>query len=76
MQPTDGVTAPIAIEDNVFIGNKSVHAKFSMKKYRYLQKGIEVVKAMGFKKAIGIYRRNPEKFRNMVAPGADRSLNL
>jgi len=55
---------------------KSVHAKFSMKKYRYLQKGIEVVRAMGFKNAIGIYRRNPEKFRDMVVPGADRSLNL
>lgn len=55
---------------------KSMHAKFSIKKYRYLQKGIEVVRAMGFKKAIGIYRRNPQKFRDIVVPEAGRSLNL
>ncbi|UCD78485.1 MAG: hypothetical protein JSW26_24235 [Desulfobacterales bacterium] len=55
---------------------KSVHSKLSIKKYRYLQKGIEVVKAIGFKAAIGIYRRHPEKFRDMVVSGTDRALKL
>lgn len=47
-----------------------------MKKYRHLQKGIEVVKAIGFKAAIGIYRRDPEKFRDMVVSASERSLKL
>ena len=51
---------------------KSVHAKFSMQRYRYLPKGIEVVRNMGFRTAIGIYRRNPEMFREMVAVSETR----
>ena len=47
-----------------------------MKRYRYLQKGIKVVRNMGFKNAIGIYRRNPEIFRDMVVSGADKSFRL
>jgi hypothetical protein len=55
--------------------DKSVHAKFSMKRYRYLQKGIQVVRNMGFKAAIGVYRRNPEIFRNMLVSGTDPSFS-
>lgn len=55
---------------------KSVHAKFSLKRYRYLQKGIEVIRSMGIKTAIGIYRRNPEILRDMLVSATDRSLNL
>jgi hypothetical protein len=55
---------------------KSVHAKFSMKRYRYLQRGIEVVRAMGFKTAIGIYRRDPGIFRDMVVAEKDLPFSL
>ncbi len=55
---------------------RSVHAKCSLPRYRYLQKGIDAVRTMGFKTAIGIYRRNPETFRDMVVAGADRPFTL
>jgi len=55
---------------------KSVHSKFRIKKYRHLQKGIEVVRNMGSKAAIGMYHRNPEKFRDLVATEVDGSLHL
>ena len=45
----------------------AVHAKLSQKRYRYLQKGIEAVRTMGFKTAIKTYRRDPEIFRALVA---------
>jgi hypothetical protein len=56
--------------------NRSVHAKCSLQRYRYLQKGIEVVRMMGFKTVIEIYRRNPAMFRQMVVPETDRALKL
>ncbi len=55
---------------------KSVHAKFRIKSYRHLQKGIEVVRNMGSKAAIGMYRRNPGKFRDLVVAGTDESSPL
>jgi hypothetical protein len=55
---------------------KSVQSKFHIKKYRHLQKGIEVVRNMGPKAAIEMYRRNPEKFRDLVVTGVDGSLHL
>lgn len=55
---------------------KSVHSKFHIKKYRHLQKGIEVVRNMGSKAAIGMYRRNPGKFRDLVVAGIDGSSHL
>lgn len=54
----------------------SVHSKFRIKKYRHLQKGIEIVRNMGSKAAIGMYRRNPGKFRDLVVAGIDGSANL
>jgi hypothetical protein len=55
---------------------KSVQSKFRIKKYRYLQKGIEVVRNMGSEAAIGMYRRNPRKFRDLVVTGVDGSMHL
>jgi len=51
----------------------AVHAKFSTKRYRYLEKGIKVVKTMGVKTAIETYRQDPDIFRAMVASAPDRT---
>lgn len=41
-------------------------AKESNRKYRLLQKGIEVVREMGYKNSIELYREQPFKFREML----------
>ena len=55
---------------------QSVRDKCRLQRYRYLQKGIKVVKGMGYKTAIETYRRNPAIFRRMVAPETDQALKL
>jgi hypothetical protein len=55
---------------------RSVEDKCSLQRYRYLQKGIQVVKMLGYKGAIEIYRQDPAKFRKMVAPETDGAIKL
>jgi hypothetical protein len=55
---------------------RSVQDKCSLQRYRYLHKGIQVVRMIGFKSAIEIYRQDPAKFRQMVAPDTARAIKL
>jgi hypothetical protein len=55
---------------------KSIHARLRINKYRHLQKGIEVVRKIGSKAAIGMYLRNPVKFRDLVVSGTDEAFHL
>lgn len=40
--------------------------KSTMKRYRYLKKGIQVVEDLGVKKSIHLYRENPHAFRDLL----------
>ena len=55
---------------------RSVQNKSSLHRYRYLQKGIQVVGTMGFKSALEIYRQDPAMFRKMVAPETAGAIKL
>jgi hypothetical protein len=43
-----------------------LRTKETNRKYRLLQKGIEVVREMGYKHSIELYREHPSKFREML----------
>jgi hypothetical protein len=45
---------------------KDAEAKLRFKKYRYLQKGVQVVKQMGCEKVIHMYRSDPGAFRRLL----------
>ena len=40
--------------------------KSTMKRYKYLKKGIQVVKGLGIKKSIHLYREDPQAFRDLL----------
>jgi hypothetical protein len=41
-------------------------AKSSMKRYRYLKKGIQVVEKLGVQESIHMYREDPQAFRDLL----------
>ncbi len=43
-----------------------VETKSTFKKYRYLSNGINIVKRLGYKESIRMYRNNPMAFRRLV----------
>jgi hypothetical protein len=43
-----------------------IETKSGFKKYRHLQKGIEVVERLGYKKSIKMYQEDPTAFRNLL----------
>lgn len=45
---------------------EDIEAKSRFEQYRYLKKGIEVVKSMGYKKALKMYKTDPIKFRELL----------
>jgi hypothetical protein len=45
---------------------RSMHSRREFKKYRYLEKGIKIVKRIGFQKAINLYIKDPMVFRSFL----------
>ena len=43
-----------------------LNSKSTMKRYRYLKKGIQTVEKLGIKKSIQLYRKNPHAFRDLL----------
>ena len=64
---------PAFLEQNV-VGFQSIWIeddlmeKSQMSRYRYLKRGIQVVKQLGITQALIIYQDNPNEFRNLVEP--------
>jgi hypothetical protein len=40
--------------------------KSTMKRYRYLKKGIQVVKKLGIQRSVHMYRESPQAFRDLL----------
>jgi hypothetical protein len=51
-------------------------SKRTMKRYRYLYKGIQVVAKLGIKKSIDLYRQNPHAFRNLLTGNPETGSQL
>jgi hypothetical protein len=48
---------------------KAMESKRDFEKYRYLEKGIQVVEHMGFQEAIELYTEDPKKFKKLLVLG-------
>jgi len=45
---------------------EDLKAKIKSKRYRFLKRGIEVVKRLGYRKALNLYKANPSRFRALL----------
>ncbi|MGD9114583.1 MAG: hypothetical protein PVI77_19630, partial [Desulfobacterales bacterium] len=52
---------------------RGLESKMRIKKYRHLLQGIRVVENTGYQVAVGIYTRNPNKFKEMLIKAKNNS---
>ena len=45
---------------------KDIEEKNTFRRYRYLNRGIEVVKGMGYQKALRLYMASPGRFKRLL----------
>ena len=53
---------------------RGLESKLRIKKYRHLLEGIRVVKSTGYKAAVDIYSRNPNKLKEMLIKAKNRKI--
>ena len=52
---------------------RGLESKLGIKKYRHLLEGIRMVENMGYQAAVELYRRNPNKIKEMLIKAKNKS---